>query len=48
MLRPVIPDDRAGHLSRGLGGVRIEDLAIVRDHGIDLLTSFPKELTEVG
>jgi len=32
----------------GLGGVRIEDLAIVRDDGIDILTSFPKELTEVG
>ena len=34
--------------STGLGGVRIEDLAIVRDDGIDILTSFPKELTEVG
>jgi Xaa-Pro aminopeptidase len=32
----------------GVGGVRIEDLAIVRDDGIDVLTSFPKELTEVG
>jgi Xaa-Pro aminopeptidase len=32
----------------GLGGVRIEDLAIVRDDGVDLLTSFPKELIEVG
>ena len=32
----------------GLGGVRIEDLAIVREHGLDLLTSFPKELAEVG
>jgi len=32
----------------GLGGVRIEDLAIVRDGGIDILTSFPKELTEVS
>ena len=32
----------------GLGGVRIEDLAIVRDDGIDILTSFPKELTEVS
>jgi Xaa-Pro aminopeptidase len=32
----------------GLGGVRIEDLAIVRDGGVELLTSFPKELAEVG
>jgi Xaa-Pro aminopeptidase len=32
----------------GLGGVRIEDLAIVREEGVDLLTSFPKELSEVG
>jgi Xaa-Pro aminopeptidase len=31
----------------GLGGVRIEDMAIVRDHGVDVLTSFPKELVEV-
>jgi Xaa-Pro aminopeptidase len=32
----------------GLGGVRIEDLAVVRDDGLELLTSFPKELIEVG
>jgi Xaa-Pro aminopeptidase len=32
----------------GLGGVRIEDLAIVRQGGVELLTSFPKELAEVG
>ncbi|HEX7526781.1 MAG TPA: Xaa-Pro peptidase family protein [Gaiellaceae bacterium] len=32
----------------GLGGVRIEDLAIVRDDGVDLLTGFPKELIEVS
>jgi Xaa-Pro aminopeptidase len=32
----------------GLGGVRIEDLAIVRDDGVEVLTSFPKELIEVG
>jgi Xaa-Pro aminopeptidase len=32
----------------GLGGVRIEDLAIVRDGGVELLTAFPKELSEVG
>jgi Xaa-Pro aminopeptidase len=31
----------------GLGGVRIEDLAIVRDGGVELLTSFPKDLIEV-
>ncbi len=32
----------------GLGGVRIEDLAIVRDDGLEILTSFPKELIEVA
>jgi Xaa-Pro aminopeptidase len=32
----------------GLGGVRIEDLAIVREDGVDVLTSFPKELITVG
>jgi len=32
----------------GLGGVRIEDLAVVRDEGVELLTSFPKELIEVS
>jgi Xaa-Pro aminopeptidase len=28
----------------GIGGVRIEDLAVVRDDGVELLTSFPKDL----
>ncbi|HEY6962174.1 MAG TPA: Xaa-Pro peptidase family protein [Gaiellaceae bacterium] len=32
----------------GLGGCRIEDLAIVREDGVDVLTSFPKELIEVS
>jgi Xaa-Pro aminopeptidase len=32
----------------GIGGVRIEDLAVVRENGVELLTSFPKELTLVG
>ncbi len=32
----------------GVGGVRIEDLAVVRADGAELLTSFPKELIEVG
>jgi Xaa-Pro aminopeptidase len=32
----------------GLGGVRIEDLAIVRENGLDVLTSFPKDLIEVS
>jgi Xaa-Pro aminopeptidase len=31
----------------GLGGVRIEDMAIVREDGLELLTSFPKTLIEV-
>jgi Xaa-Pro aminopeptidase len=32
----------------GVGGIRIEDLAVVRDDGVELLTSFPKELIEVS
>jgi Xaa-Pro aminopeptidase len=32
----------------GVGGVRIEDLAVVRQYGVEVLTSFPKELTLVG
>jgi Xaa-Pro aminopeptidase len=32
----------------GLGGCRIEDLAVVREHGLESLTSFPKELIEVS
>ena len=32
----------------GLGGVRIEDLAVVTDDGVELYTSFPKALIEVG
>jgi Xaa-Pro aminopeptidase len=32
----------------GEGGVRIEDQAIVREDGVQLLTSFPKRLIEVG
>jgi Xaa-Pro aminopeptidase len=32
----------------GVGGVRIEDLAVVREHGLELLTTFPKELNVVG
>jgi Xaa-Pro aminopeptidase len=32
----------------GLGGVRIEDLAFVREDGVELATSFPKDLVEVG
>ncbi|NUR75069.1 MAG: aminopeptidase P family protein [Thermoleophilia bacterium] len=31
----------------GVGGCRIEDLAVVREDGVELLTSFPKELIEV-
>jgi Xaa-Pro aminopeptidase len=32
----------------GVGGVRIEDLAVVRDDGVELLTSFPKRLIAVS
>jgi Xaa-Pro aminopeptidase len=32
----------------GIGGVRIEDLAVVREDGVELLTSFPKDLTLVS
>jgi len=32
----------------GVGGVRIEDLAVVRDDGVELLTGFPKDLIAVG
>ncbi|HEY4346007.1 MAG TPA: Xaa-Pro peptidase family protein [Gaiellaceae bacterium] len=28
----------------GVGGVRIEDLAVVREHGVELLNAFPKDL----
>jgi Xaa-Pro aminopeptidase len=31
-----------------VGGVRIEDLAVVREGGVELLTAFPKELVTVG
>lgn len=32
----------------GVGGVRIEDLAVVREDGLELLTSFPKRLISVS
>jgi len=30
----------------GVGGVRIEDLAIVRPNGLEILTGFPKDLLQ--
>jgi Xaa-Pro aminopeptidase len=32
----------------GVGGVRIEDLAIVTPEGLERLTLYPKELTVCG
>lgn len=32
----------------GVGGVRIEDLAVVREDGVELLTAFPKDLIAVS
>jgi Xaa-Pro aminopeptidase len=32
----------------GLGGVRIEDLAVVRDDGVEILTGFRKDFVNVG
>ena len=32
----------------GVGGVRIEDLCLVTEEGLESLTAFPKELIEVG
>jgi Xaa-Pro aminopeptidase len=31
----------------GEGGIRIEDLVVVREEGVEILTTFPKELTTV-
>ena len=31
----------------GLGGIRIEDLVVVRDGPPEILTSFPKDLVSV-
>ena len=32
----------------GLGGIRIEDLVVVRDGEPEILTTFPKDLVSVG
>jgi Xaa-Pro aminopeptidase len=32
----------------GVGGVRIEDLTVLREDGVEVLTTFPKDLTLVG
>ena len=32
----------------GLGGIRIEDLVIVRDDGPEILTTYTKDLVVVG
>lgn len=57
MLRPESEDTLAednvvtvepGIYLPGLGGIRIEDLVVVREGGVDVLTSFPKELTTVS
>ncbi|MGA0153230.1 MAG: M24 family metallopeptidase [Ilumatobacteraceae bacterium] len=34
-----------GLYRRGFGGIRIEDLVVVRDESAEILTSFPKDLT---
>ena len=36
--------DEPGLYYRGLGGVRIEDTVVVREGGIENLTTFPKAL----
>ncbi|HUM86608.1 MAG TPA: aminopeptidase P family protein, partial [Actinomycetota bacterium] len=30
------------------GGVRIEDTLVVFDHGVEILTDFPRDLARVG
>jgi len=49
LLRPgMVYTAEPGIYMAGLGGVRIEDNVLVTDDGVEVLTSFPKQLTIIG